>query len=166
MCEKGQSGILIGDAYCRLLYSSFLKQKHLKNSHGELYCATLSRIHNHYKNKNFRSNNILTIICFVATKGAANVQYACDIYHMARHTTSFGNFVSKLFLHFVRSCHGHHVVHIQGCWKQGKQGIWRSIFPDTENTWNLPKILKICFYTGNLTPTQGKFGVEKKKMSL
>ena len=24
------------------------------------------------------------------------------------------------------------------------------------------KILKICFYTGNLTPTQGKFGGEKK----
>ena len=46
---------------------------------------------------------------------------------------------------------------------QGKQGIWSSIFPDRENTGNLPKILKICFYTGNLTLTQGKFGVGKKK---
>ena len=42
--------------------------------------------------------------------------------------------------------------------KQGKQGLWKSIFPDRENTWNLPKILKIWFYTGNLTSTQGKFG--------
>ena len=45
---------------------------------------------------------------------------------------------------------------------QGKQGIWKSIFPDRENTGNLPKILKMCFYTGNLSPTQGKFGGEKK----
>ena len=49
---------------------------------------------------------------------------------------------------------------------QGKQGIWKSIFPDRENTGNLPKILKICFYTGNLTPTQGKFGGEKKNNEL
>ena len=49
---------------------------------------------------------------------------------------------------------------------QGKQGIWKSIFPDRENTGNLPKILKIWFYTGNLTSTQGKFGGEKKIMSL
>ena len=46
---------------------------------------------------------------------------------------------------------------------QGKQGIWKSIFSDRENTGNLPKILKICFYTGNLPPTQGKFRVERKK---
>ena len=31
------------------------------------------------------------------------------------------------------------------------------IFPDRKNTENLPKILKICFYTGYLPPTQGKF---------
>ena len=49
---------------------------------------------------------------------------------------------------------------------QGKQGTWKSIFPDRENTGNLPKILKIWFYTGNLTSTQGKFGGEKKIMSL
>ena len=46
---------------------------------------------------------------------------------------------------------------------QGKQGIWKSIFPDRENTRNLPKIFKIWFYTGNLTSTQGKFGGEKKR---
>ena len=46
---------------------------------------------------------------------------------------------------------------------QGKQGIWMSIFPDRENTGNLPKNIKNMFYTGNLTPTQGKFGDEKKK---
>ena len=44
---------------------------------------------------------------------------------------------------------------------QGKQGIWKSIFPDRENTGNLPKEIKIHFYTGNLTSTQGKFGDEK-----
>ena len=49
---------------------------------------------------------------------------------------------------------------------QGKQGIWKSIFPDRENTGNLPKILKIWFYTGNLTSTQGKFGGEKKNNEL
>ena len=38
---------------------------------------------------------------------------------------------------------------------QGKQGIWTFIFPDRENTGNLPKILKIWFYTGNLTPNTG-----------
>ena len=43
------------------------------------------------------------------------------------------------------------------------QGIWKSIFPDRENTGNL---LKICFYTGNLPSTQGKFRVERKNMSL
>ena len=33
-----------------------------------------------------------------------------------------------------------------------------------ENTGNLlKKILKICFYTGNLPPTQGKFECLKKK---
>ena len=31
---------------------------------------------------------------------------------------------------------------------------FESVFPDRENTGNL---LKICFYTGNLPPTQGKF---------
>ena len=47
---------------------------------------------------------------------------------------------------------------------RGKQGIWRSLFPDRENTGNLPKdikntflhTLKTHFYTGNLTPTQTK----------
>ena len=39
---------------------------------------------------------------------------------------------------------------------QGKPGIWMFIFPDRENTGNLPKILKLGFYTGNLPPTQGK----------
>ena len=46
---------------------------------------------------------------------------------------------------------------------QGKQGIWKSIFPERENTGNLPKI---WFYTGNLTSTQGKFGGEKKNNEL
>ena len=49
---------------------------------------------------------------------------------------------------------------------QGKQGIWKSIFPDRENTGNLPKSIKNMFYTGNLTPTQGKFGAEKKNNEL
>ena len=49
---------------------------------------------------------------------------------------------------------------------QGKQGIWKSIFPDRENTGNLLKILKICFYTGNLQPTQGKFWELKKIINL
>ena len=49
---------------------------------------------------------------------------------------------------------------------QGKQGIWKSNFPDRENTGNLVKILKICFYTGNLPPTQGKYRVERKKPEL
>ena len=49
---------------------------------------------------------------------------------------------------------------------QGKQGIWKSIFPDRENTGNLPKKIKNVFYTGNLTSTQGKFGGEKKKSNL
>ena len=30
-------------------------------------------------------------------------------------------------------------------------------FPDKENTDNLSKILKTCFRTGNLAPTQGNF---------
>ena len=39
-------------------------------------------------------------------------------------------------------------------------------FQTGENTGNLPKILKIWFYTGNLTSTQGKFGGEKKNNEL
>ena len=44
-----------------------------------------------------------------------------------------------------------------------KQGIWKSIFPDRENTGNL---LKMCFYTGNLSPTQGKFWELNKILNL
>ena len=47
-------------------------------------------------------------------------------------------------------------VHCQGCHstgKLGKQGIWKCIFPDRENTGNLPKNIKNMFYTGNLTLT-------------
>ena len=46
------------------------------------------------------------------------------------------------------------------------RGIWKSIFADRENTGNLPKILKIWFYTGNFTSTQGKFGGEKKELII
>ena len=37
------------------------------------------------------------------------------------------------------------------------QGIWMFIFLDSENTGNLPKILKNIFLHKNLPMTQGKF---------
>ena len=40
--------------------------------------------------------------------------------------------------------------------KQGEQGIWKSIFPDRENTGNLPKILKICFLHREFATNTGK----------
>ena len=39
---------------------------------------------------------------------------------------------------------------------QEKPRIWIFIFPDWENTGNLSKILKTCFYTGNLRSNTGK----------
>ena len=53
---------------------------------------------------------------------------------------------------------------------RGKQGIWKSLFPDREKTGNFvkkkKKKLKMCFYTGNLPPTPGKFESWKKKKNL
>ena len=39
---------------------------------------------------------------------------------------------------------------------QGKQGIWKCIFPDRENTGNLPKNIKNMFYTGEFNSNTGK----------
>ena len=41
---------------------------------------------------------------------------------------------------------------------QGKQGIWMFIITDRENTENVPKIIKIRFYTGIYLQPGGKFG--------
>ena len=60
----------------------------------------------------------------------------------------------------------YHCIIIRVATAQGKQGIWRSIFPDRETQGICQKTLKIHFYTGNLTPTQGKFGGEKKNSEL
>ena len=53
------------------------------------------------------------------------------------------------------------VKHFQGCHSTGKT---KSIFPDRENTGNLPKIFKILHR--NLTSTQGEFGNKKKKLVI
>ena len=37
---------------------------------------------------------------------------------------------------------------------QGEQEFWMFILPDRENIGNLPKTIKISFYTGNLPPAQ------------
>ena len=58
------------------------------------------------------------------------------------------------------------VIQEQGCHGTGKTGNLEVDFSRQENTGNLPKILNIWFYTGNLTSTQGKFGGERKKMSV
>ena len=49
---------------------------------------------------------------------------------------------------------------------QGKQGIWRSIFPDRENTGNLPKDIKNAFLHREFNSNTGKIWRWKKMMSL
>ena len=39
----------------------------------------------------------------------------------------------------------------------GKWAIWMFIFGDRESKKNMPKIIKICFYIENLSPTRGNF---------
>ena len=46
---------------------------------------------------------------------------------------------------------------------QTEQGIWIFIFPDRENSGNLPKTIKNMFYRGNLPPAQGQFECFKDK---
>ena len=46
---------------------------------------------------------------------------------------------------------------------QGKQGIWKSIFPDGENTGNLLKNIKNVFLHREFTTNTGKIWVSKKK---
>ena len=46
---------------------------------------------------------------------------------------------------------------------QGKQGIWKSIFPDRENTGNLLKNIKNMFLHREFTTNTGKIWVSKKK---
>ena len=46
---------------------------------------------------------------------------------------------------------------------QGKQGIWKSIFPDRENTGNLLKNIKNMFLHREFTTYTGKILVSLKK---
>ena len=46
---------------------------------------------------------------------------------------------------------------------QGKQGIWKSIFPDRENTGNLLKNIKNMFLHREFTTNTRKIWVSKKK---
>ena len=55
--------------------------------------------------------------------------------------------------------------HEQVATVQGKQGIWKSIFPDRENTGNLPKILKIYCTQGMYDQQMDNLEI-KKIMSL
>ena len=41
-----------------------------------------------------------------------------------------------------------YILSVKVAMAQGKQGIWMFIFPDRENTGNLPKILKNVFTQG------------------
>ena len=51
----------------------------------------------------------------------------------------------------------------QGCHGTGKTGIWKSIFPDRENTGNLLKNIKNMFLHREFTTNTGKIWVFKKK---
>ena len=60
---------------------------------------------------------------------------------------------STLFLNGVATTPG----------EQEKQGIWIFIFPDMENTDDLPETITNMFYAGNLPPTESEILVLKIK---
>ena len=58
------------------------------------------------------------------------------------------------------------VVYVRVATAQGKQGIWKSIFPDRENTGNLLKNIKNMFLHREFTTNTGKILRVKKIMNL
>ena len=76
----------------------------------------------------------------------------------------FASFLSQLCFKFVGS---RNLIHLQGCHGTGKTGNLKVHFSrQGKHREFAKKILKICFYTGNLPPTQGKFLKVKKIMNL
>ena len=52
---------------------------------------------------------------------------------------------------------------LQGGTAQGKQGFWMFIFPDRENTWNLPKNIKNMILHREFNSKMENFEVLKLK---